>query len=239
MTKLSVIIPVYNEKETVGELLRRVAAVPVAPFDKEIIVVDDHSGDGTYERLEQLKGQAGFILLRHEANRGKGAAVRTALARASGDLVLLQDADLEYDPADYAKLLAAYGPETPVVYGSRYLGRNRIGYVLLNWGNDLLTWLINVLFRARLTDINTCYKLFRTDLLRSLGLESDGFDLEIEVTAKTLAAGNPIVEVPISYQPRSFAEGKKIGWRDGLKDIAAIFWYRFRRPGALPDRRVR
>jgi glycosyltransferase involved in cell wall biosynthesis len=227
MNMLSIIIPVYNEKATVEALLASVAGQDIAPVGKEIIVVDDGSTDGTGELLARLAAGGGFALLRHDRNRGKGAAIRTGLARASGDLVLIQDADLEYDPADHRKLLAAFGPDAPVVYGSRYLGRNPIGYTVLNWGNNFLTWFTNVLFGSRLTDINTCYKLFRADIIKGLGLRSDGFDFEIDVTAKVLRAGYAIREVPIRYDPRRYEAGKKIRPVDGLRDAAAVIRYRF------------
>jgi len=230
MGRLTVIVPVFNEETTISEVLRLVRAAPTPGYDKEVIVVDDGSTDGTGRLLTELQERYGLILLRHAANRGKGAAVRTALERASGDLVLIQDADLEYDPADYAKLLAAFGPETPVVYGSRNLGAGGQGYALYNWGGRFLTFCANLLFGADLTDINTCYKLFRTDVIRGLGLTADGFEFCEEVTAKVLRGGWPIKEVAISYRPRKFVEGKKIRLRDGWLGLKTIIKWRLTPP---------
>jgi glycosyltransferase involved in cell wall biosynthesis len=226
MSKLTIIIPVYNEKTTVEEILRRVQAAPTPGFDKEIIVVDDGSSDGSGELLERLSREQGFRLLRHPRNRGKGAAVKTALAQASGDLVLIQDADLEYDPADYVRLLAVSGPDAPVVYGSRYLGRFGGASTLYGLGGRLLTRFMNLLFGTSLTDINTCYKLFRTDVIKGLDLQADGFEFCEEATAKALRAGYAIKEAPISYNPRKKSEGKKIRLRHGLRSFWTIVKYR-------------
>ncbi len=230
MPRLSIIIPIYNEKATVAEVLRLVAAAPPPGHDKEIIVVDDGSTDGSGELVEGLKGTYGLILLRHGRNRGKGAAIRTALGRASGDVVLIQDADLEYDPADHVRLLAAYGSATPVVYGSRNLGTSGHGYALYTWGGRFLTFCANLLFGSSLTDVNTCYKLFRSDIIKGLDLSADGFEFCEEATAKVLRAGWPIKEVPVSYRPRKFAEGKKIRLRDGWRGFLTLVKYRFSKP---------
>jgi len=230
MAKLDIIIPVYNERATIEELLQRVRDAAAPGFDKEIIVVDDGSTDGTGALLDSLQDRFGLILLRHDRNRGKGAAVRAALERAGGDAVLIQDADLEYDPADYARLLAAFGPGTPVVYGSRNLGAAGQGYALYTWGGRFLTFCLNLLFGAALTDINTCYKLFRADIIKGLGLAADGFEFCEEATAKTLRSGWAIKEVPVSYRPRKFAEGKKIRLRDGWRGFTTIVRQRFWKP---------
>jgi len=227
--KISIVIPVFNELATIEEILRRVQAAPTPGYDREIIVVDDGSTDGTGRLLDELKGKNDLILLRHPQNRGKGAAIKTALEKAAGDLILIQDADLEYDPADYGRLLGAFGPETPVVYGSRYLGRKGSGRSLFSWGGRFLTFWCNLLFGAALTDINTCYKLFRADVIKGLGLEADGFEFCEEATAKVLRRGQSITEVPVSYSPRGFAEGKKIRLRHGWRGFLTIAKYRFRK----------
>ncbi len=218
---VSVVIPAYNEAATIERLLGRVASVPVG---KEVIVVDDGSTDGTRELLGELE-KRGLIdrLLLHERNRGKGAALRTGFAHATGDAVVVQDADLEYDPGAIPTLL---GPivagKADAVYGSRFMGGPR--RVLLFWhtvGNRFLTLLSNAFTNLNLTDMETCQKMVRTDLLRSLPLTVDRFGIEPEITARLAQAGARIYELPISYDGRGYAEGKKIGWRDG---VAAI-WF--------------
>lgn len=222
---LSILIPVYNEKATVLELLRRVEAVPL-PVAKEVVLVDDGSVDGTRELLAGLGARAKVVL--HERNRGKGAAVRTALAHATGDLVLIQDADLEYDPADYPGLL---GPlldgRADVVYGSRFLGGPH--RVLLFWhyfGNKLFTLLTNVLYDINLTDMGTCYKAFLAETVKGLPLRSERFGIEAELTAKVCKRRLRIYEVPISYSGRTYAEGKKITWKDGFSYLWCLLRYR-------------
>ena len=225
--QLSIIIPVYNEAATLVEIIRRVRATGLV---YEIIVVDDGSVDGTPDVLSQLEqsGEPPLRLFRHERNRGKGAAMRTGLEAVTGDLVLVQDADLEYDPADYAALLAPFAADTvQVVYGSRNLRRNPRSSFSFYWGGRLLSWITNWLYGARITDEATGYKLIKTDLLRSLGLETDGFEFCPEVTGKLLRRGIPIIEVPIAYYPRSWDEGKKIQWQDGLIAIWTLLKYRF------------
>lgn len=225
--KLSVIIPVYNEEATLVEIIGQVRATGLAA---EIIVVDDGSSDRSSAILARLQNTAEppLRLLRHERNRGKGAAMRTGLAAVSGDLVLVQDADLEYDPADYAALLAPFAdPAVEVVYGSRNLKRNPRSSWSFYWGGRLLSWIANLLFGAHITDEATGYKVIKTGLLRDLGLETDGFEFCPEVTAKLLQRGIAIKEVPISYNPRSWDEGKKIQWQDGLVAIWTLARYRF------------
>ena len=214
--KLSIIIPIFNERRTVAELVARVEAAPVFDYSKEIILVDDGSTDGTSQLLGRLAAAHDAILLRHEKNRGKGAAVKTALARASGDLVLIQDADLEYDPAEYPRMLAAYTPQTPVVYGSRNVKKTNRGYSHYVLGAALLTRFTNLLFGSKLTDVYTCYKLFPRTVVNSLTLRQNRFSFEAEITAKLLKNNVPITEVPINYYPRSFPDGKKIRFRDGV-----------------------
>ncbi|HNW91952.1 MAG TPA: glycosyltransferase family 2 protein [bacterium] len=224
--RLSVIIPVYNEQTTLPELLARVRAVPVA---KEIIIVDDGSTDGTREWLRDRPAVAGELVLYHDHNQGKGMALRTGLARATGEVVIIQDADLEYDPGDYPALLAPFAdPAVQAVYGSRILGHNpgRSSFWFY-WGGRLLSLLTSLLYNARLTDEATCYKLFRRELIQSLPLTCTGFEFCPEVTAKLLKRGVRIVEVPIRYHPRSRHEGKKITWRDGVTAIRLLIRYRF------------
>jgi len=224
---LNVVIPVYNERATVREIVRRVRAADIG-FPKEIIVVDDGSTDGTREELAGLEAPDLRILL-HDRNRGKGAALRTGFAAATGDIVLVQDADLEYDPAEYPKLL---GPildgRADVVYGSRFLGEPH--RVLFFWhavGNRILTTLSNMVTNLNLTDMETCYKAFRREILARIRLKSDRFGFEPEVTVKAAKLHCRIYEVPISYSGRDYAEGKKIGWRDGLAALFHIVRYRF------------
>lgn len=224
--RLSIIIPVYNEEATVEELIRRVRTVDL-PLEREIVVVDDASTDGTAKILSRLE-KDGLTLLRHDTNRGKGAAIRTALGRTSGDLILIQDADLEYDPKDYARLLEPLlDGRADVVYGSRFLGGPH--RVLLFWhyvANSFFTFLTNFLYNVNLTDMGVCYKVFRAELLKSLVLRSDRFGFEPEVTAKICRRKARIYEVPISYSGRTYAEGKKIGWKDGFTYLWCLLRYR-------------
>jgi len=225
--KLSVIIPAYNEKDTVLELLRRVEAVPLS-LEKEIIVVDDFSTDGTREVLGGL-GRPDIRVLLHAKNMGKGSALRTGFSEATGDIVLIQDADLEYDPAEYPGLLAPIlDGRADVVYGSRFLGGPH--RVLFFWhavGNRFLTALSNMVTNLNLTDMETCYKVFRGDVLRKLSLKSRRFGFEPEVTIKVAKLKCRIYEVPISYAGRNYSEGKKIGWKDGLAALFHIVRFKF------------
>ena len=209
--QLSVIIPVYNERRWIAEVLARVLAVDV---DKQVVVVDDGSTDGTAEWLAEWQaGQPEWItVLRHPSNRGKAAAVRTGLARATGACVLLQDGDLEYDPNDYRRLLQPFAEGAgQVVYGTRLPSQCRKHMFFRHWlGNVVLTGLTNRLYGASLTDLMTCYKLFARDVIAGFDIESDGFDIEPELTARVLRKGLRIVEVPVSYAPRTYAEGKKM-----------------------------
>jgi|SRR3989338_512607 len=226
MKTLSIIIPVYNEERTIGEIVRRVSNTLLSGYEKEIIVVNDGSTDGTGGILKNLKTNLDFILLEHTVNLGKGAAIKTALSRVTGDTVLIQDADLEYDPDDYQELLQAFDGHTPV-YGSRNLGKSARGHFLFFLGGKLLTSIFNLLFGTHLTDINTGYKLFPVDVIKSIPLESDGFEFCEEVTAKVCTLGYAIKEIPIHYSPRDFSEGKKIRATDGLVGIWTIIKYRF------------
>lgn len=216
--KLSVIVPVYDERTTVVEIIRRARQVEL-PIDREIVLVDDGSTDGTRDVLPQLEDSTVRVIL-HPENRGKGAAIRTGLAHATGDLVLIQDADLEYDPEDWPKLLAPLlKGRARVVYGSRFTGERR-NMLFWHWvGNRALTLVTNALYNTTLSDMETCYKLFDRRVLDGITLTSDRFGFEPEVTAKVLRSGERIYEVPISYTGREFDEGKKITWKDGFSAL--------------------
>jgi glycosyltransferase involved in cell wall biosynthesis len=222
---LSILIPVYNEKSTLLELVRRVEAVPLA-LAKQIIIVDDGSTDGTRELLAGLGSRARVIL--HERNRGKGAALRTALEHATGDVVIIQDADLEYDPADYPGLLVPIlDGRADAVYGSRFLGGPH--RVLFFWNyvaNMFFTLMTNVLYNINLTDMGTCYKVFLTDKIKAIPLRSERFGIEAEITAKICKRGLRLYETPISYSGRTYAEGKKITWKDGFSYLLCLLRYR-------------
>lgn len=225
MKTLSVIIPVYNEKDTILEILRRVEG---APIDKEIIIVDDGSSDGTGELLKNVEEKPNLIIIYHLKNIGKGGAVYSALKKATGQITIIQDADLEYDPNDYLSLIQPIlDKKTKVVYGSRWLRDNSYSSFVFYFGSKLITMITNLLFGSRLTDLNTGYKVIDTEVLKSLSLERRGFEFCEEVTTKLLRKKYSICEVPISYHPRSFKEGKKICWKDGLKAIGYIFKMRF------------
>ncbi len=229
---LSVVIPCYNEVATAEHLLRRVRAVPLR---MEVIVVDDGSTDGTRDLLRRLETEGLIdLLILHERNAGKGAALRTGFARATGDVVVVQDADLEYDPAEFPVLLEPIlKGEADAVYGSRFLGGPH--RVLLFWhsvGNRFLTLLSNMFTDLNLTDMETCYKVVRRELLQSLSLSADRFGIEPELTARLAQTGARIYELPVSYHGRSYAEGKKIGWKDGVSAIWSIFKYNLLTPRA-------
>jgi len=227
---LSVIVPVFNERNTVAEILRRMRRVEL-PVDLEVVVVDDASSDGTDKVLDTLEDST-VRVVRHPVNRGKGAAVRTGLAYARGDLVLVQDADLEYDPEDWPRLLAPIlKGKARVVYGSRFTGERK-NMLFLHWvGNRFLSLVTNVLYNTTLSDMETCYKLFDRQVLEGITITSNRFDFEPEITAKVLRRGHRIYEVPISYSGREFHEGKKITWRDGIRALTTLVRERFRKPG--------
>lgn len=223
--KLSVIIPVYNERATIAEVIKRVKAVKL---DKEIIVVDDGSTDGTVEILRDQREDGVVMVHESEVNLGKGAAVRTGFQYVTGDIVVIQDADLEVDPKEYYHLIQPIVQgQTKVVYGSRFL-RNNPGIPLRTLlANRFLTMLTNLLFGSSLTDMETNYKVFSSDVLDKIQLRCVGFELEPEITAKFFKAGYRIVELPIGYQPRTAKGGKKINWRDGVKAILTLIKFRF------------
>jgi glycosyltransferase involved in cell wall biosynthesis len=219
--KLSIIMPVYNERNTVVEAIRRSRSVDI-PLEREIVVVDDGSDDGTAQILKQLQDST-VRVVQHPQNRGKGAAIRTGLTYVTGDLVLIQDADLEYDPEDWPKLLApVLKGKARVVYGSRFTGERR-NMMFWHWvGNRFLSLTTNVLFNTTISDVETCYKLFDRKLLDSITLRSERFGIEPEVTAKILRTGERIYEVPISYAGREAHEGKKITWKDGFNALSVL-----------------
>src|SRR5580765_808647 len=222
---LSVVMPVYNERRTIEEIIRRVMGVPIR---LELIVVDDCSTDGTRELLAGLQARYGFKLVLQPRNGGKGSALRRGFQDVTGDLVVIQDADLEYSPEEYPDLieLICQG-RADVVYGSRFLGRHRVFLFTHYAGNRLLTLMTNVLYNTMLTDMETCYKVMRTEVLRSMTLESDGFGIEPELTAKIFKRHYRVYEVPITYDGRGYEEGKKITWKDGVVALWVLLKYRF------------
>jgi glycosyltransferase involved in cell wall biosynthesis len=222
---LTVVMPVYNELATVEEVVRRVLALPLRV---QLVVVDDCSTDGTSDLLARLAAELPFELVRQPVNQGKGAALRAGFTKVAGDLVVIQDADLEYSPEELPDLvrLICEG-RADVVYGSRFLGRHRVFLFTHYVGNLALTLLTNVLYNTMLTDMETCYKVMRAEVLRSMTLESNGFGIEPELTAKIFKRQLRVYEVPISYDGRGYDEGKKIGWRDGVVAVWVLLKYRF------------
>mgnify|MGYP001572262757 FL=1 len=226
---LSIIIPAYNEEKNILEIISRVKNVKLGSIRKEIIIVDDFSTDNTRKLLSELKDSSLKIFF-HQKNMGKGAAIRTALKHATGGIILIQDADLEYDPAEYPKLLKPIlENETKVVYGSRLsaIRKNlKNMYKLHYFGNMFLTAMTNILYGAKITDMETCYKVFRKEVVRSINLKARRFDFEPEITAKILKKGYKIKEIPINFVGRKFDEGKKITWADGIKALFYLIKYR-------------
>lgn len=227
MKKLSIIIPVYNERKTILDLIQIVKNVNlINNLEKEIIIIDDYSTDGTRLLLKNIENE--HKIFYHHKNQGKGAAVRTALKEISGDIIIIQDADLEYNPHEYNDLLKPIlAGETAVVYGSRFLKKHQPRYRLFYQGNLFLSWLLSFLHGQKITDIETCYKMIKREALDGIILKSNRFNFEPEITIKLLRRGHKILELPISYQSRSFAEGKKIKWHDGLAAIICIIKNRF------------
>lgn len=228
MKKVSIIIPVYNEKDTIKELLGKVEFAKFSGLEKEIIIVDDCSNDGTTDVLRELRKD--YKILFHEKNQGKGAAIRTAVKEATGNFVVIQDADLEYLPDDYDKLLPLLiNDEADVVYGSRFKKQeNSKNFILKNKiANKFLTLLTNILYGATITDMETCYKAFKRELIQSITIKSNRFDFEPEITAKIMKKKIRLKEVPISYFGRGHEQGKKINWKDGIHAILTLVKYRF------------
>ena len=229
---LSVVIPVYNEKGTLFEIIRRVLDSPVE-MERELLLVDDRSTDGTldlYPLLDAKFPNANIRVFKHEVNQGKGAALRTGYQHAAGDIIIVQDADLEYNPREYPKLLRPIlDGRADVVYGSRFVGgdEHRVLYFWHSVGNRFLTLLSNIFTNLNLTDMETCYKVFKAEVIKSIEIKSDRFGVEPEVTAKVARGGWRIYEVGISYAGRSYDEGKKITWRDGLAAVFTILRFRF------------
>jgi glycosyltransferase involved in cell wall biosynthesis len=222
---LSVVMPVFNEMATIDEIIPRVLAIPLPV---ELIVVDDCSTDGTRTRLQEMQHEYGFTLLLQERNQGKGAALRRGFAAVTGNMVAIQDADLEYSPEELPELAALIiEGRADVVFGSRFLGRHRVFLFTHYLGNRVLTLLTNVLYNTMLTDMETCYKVMRREVLNGLELESNGFGIEPEITAKIFKRHYRVYEVPISYDGRTYEEGKKISWRDGVVALWVLLKHRF------------
>lgn len=231
-SKISILIPVYNEATFLHKILEKVAAVDFCGLEQEVILVDDGSTDGTREVMKAMEESADnqYIIKYHSKNMGKGAALRTALNYATGDIVAIQDADLEYDPKDYPELIQLILEDrADVVYGTRLASGKpvRAFNVLHYFGNKFLTFVTNILYNTTLTDMETCYKAFRADVIKSIHIRSNRFDFEPEITAKVLKRGYHLYEAPISYFGRDFNEGKKISWKDGIWAILALVKFRF------------
>jgi glycosyltransferase involved in cell wall biosynthesis len=228
--KLSVLIPVHNEEATIDEVIAQVRAVDLGDIERELVIIDDASTDSSPAKLAAYAGQPDVRVLRHPANRGKGAALRTGLAEATGDIVIIQDADLEYDPGDYPRLIEPItSGRADVVYGSRFAGTVKNMAPANLMANKILAWTASLLFGRRITDEATCYKVFKTEELRSFDLKCERFEFCPEVTAKALRRGCRLVEVPITYEARTVEAGKKIRATDGLEAIWTLLRYRFKR----------
>ena len=228
-SKLSIVIPIFNEAEHLEEILRQIEAVEIG-MEKELILVDDCSTDGTRDILKKLEASTENTakIFYHDINRGKGATVRTGFEHISGDITLIQDADLEYDPNDYPKLLEPIlEDKADVVYGSRFMQGRQEGLLRSYLANRFLTFLANVVNGTNLTDMETCYKVIKTDILKDISLSSDRFGFEPEITAKLAKRKCKIIDVPISYRGRDYDEGKTVSWKDGIAAVIHIFRFRF------------
>lgn len=230
--KLSVIIPVYNEPGTIAKIVKRVERVNLGNVEKEIIIIDDASTDNTAAAIRNLKGK--YIRLFHKKNMGKGRALKTGIGRATGDIIVFQDADLEYDPRDYAVLIKPIiEGKAKVTFGSRFVnqrlnlfGKKRSPHLLHWFGNKFLTFAFNSLYGTNLTDAEPCYKMFTSGVLKGIKISSNRFEYDIELMCKLVKKGHKIIQLPISYRPRSFEEGKKINWRDGIAAFLTMLKYR-------------
>lgn len=228
MEKVSIIVPVFNEINTLDKILEKIESANFCGLQKEIILIDDMSTDGTREHMKNLECK--YKIFYHEKNQGKGAAIRTGMAHITGDIMVIQDADLEYDPVDYEDLIKLIiDDKADVVYGSRLTGAKPSRSFMFTHllGNKLLTLTTNILYGATLTDMETCYKAFRTSILKDIEIKSDRFDFEPEITAKILKKKARLYELPISYYGREYTEGKKITWKDGIHAIIALLKFRF------------
>ncbi|MDD5086270.1 MAG: glycosyltransferase family 2 protein [Candidatus Nanoarchaeia archaeon] len=228
MTKLSVIMPVYNERETILEIIGEIKKARLGNTEKEIVIVDDFSTDGTREILKKIK-EKGIKILYHHKNMGKGYAIRTALKNITGDIVIIQDADLEYDPQEYGKLIEPIiRGESAVVYGSRNLVKNEYSTLSFFLGGKAVTVIANLLYNTKITDEPTCYKVFKSEIFKKINLKCKRFEFCPEITAKVSKLGYKIKEIPISYHPRDKKQGKKIKWRDGIEAVWTLIKYRFK-----------
>ena len=224
---LSIIMPVFNEEKTIMEVIKRVLKGPLKNIKKELVIVDDFSTDNTRKLLSKIKNK-NIKIFYHTKNRGKGSAIRTALTHVTGHIILIQDADLEYKPEEYPRLLKPIlDKKTKVVYGSRFKEKHKPKYFFYYAGNILLTFITNLFYNSKITDMETCYKVFRREVLRNIKLRARRFDFEPEITAKLLKKRYKIYEVPISYKCRDIEEGKKITWKDGVVAIYYLLKYRF------------
>jgi len=225
--KLSVIVPIFNEEKTVEIVLEKLAKIDFG-CGKEIIVVDDFSGDGSVDVVKKfIRENKNVMLYTQKKNFGKGAAIRKGLKMAKGSIVAFQDADLEYEVRDLKKLVGLVLDREDIVYGSRFLGKGRIGQLRFYFGNKSLSFFTSLLYFRRITDMETCYKVFRSRILKGVKLRANRFDIEPEITSKILRRGHKIMEVPIRYLPRNFEEGKKINWKDGVVALWTLIRYRF------------
>ena len=231
MKKISIIIPIYNEEKTILEVLKKISRINLG-INKEIIIINDGSTDNSKliikQFLQKTKNHAGLIYkFKSKINQGKGSAIREGLSLCTGDIITIQDADLEYNPEDIKKLIKPIlkGSEK-VIYGSRFLKKHKPLYKIYFMGNKLLTLITSVLYRSKITDMETCYKVFSSDVIMNIKLNSKGFDFEPEITSKILKRRIKIKEIPISYIPRKTEDGKKINWKDGIKAIIALFYYK-------------